>query len=123
MTSGYWHIYTIYICHMIYLYNCLQKRCASRDGLVPRLKFIIMCATIHSLKSTYTGSFVFDLHRKFLFLKFVSRKRNIFSGISCLFFISRPWFWSLLFSVAEIFTISFHFNRYLQDYSNKTKGT
>ena len=46
---------------------------------MPRLKFIIMCGTIRSLKSIYAGSFIFDLHRKFLFLDFVARKRNIFS--------------------------------------------
>ena len=38
-----------------------------------------MCDTIRSLKSTYAGSFIFDLHRKFLFLNFTARKRNIFS--------------------------------------------
>ena len=38
-----------------------------------------MCGAIGSLKSTYAGSFIFHLHRKFLFLDFVARKRNIFS--------------------------------------------
>ena len=46
---------------------------------MPRLKFITMCDTIRSLESTYAGSFIFDLHRKFLFLDFTARKRNIFS--------------------------------------------
>ena len=30
----------------------------------------------NSQKSTYAGSFIFDLHRKFLFLGFAARKRN-----------------------------------------------
>jgi hypothetical protein len=56
----------------IYTYNTLtvekfQKHFASRDCLVPRLKFVTMCGTIHSLKSAYARSFMFDLHRKFLF--------------------------------------------------------
>ena len=34
---------------------------------------------IRSLKSTYAGSFISDLHRKFLFLDFAARKRNISS--------------------------------------------
>ena len=38
-----------------------------------------MCDTIRSLKSTYAGSFISDLHRKFLFFNFTARKRNIFS--------------------------------------------
>ena len=42
-------------------------------------KFITMCDTIRSLKCTYAGSFIFDSHRKFLFLDFAARKRNIFS--------------------------------------------
>jgi hypothetical protein len=46
---------------------------------VPRLKFITLCGAILSLNSTYPGSFIFDSHRKFLFLDFASRKRNIFS--------------------------------------------
>ena len=47
---------------------------------MPRLKLITICCTRRSLKSTYAGSFVFDLHRKFLFLlDFAARKRNIFS--------------------------------------------
>jgi hypothetical protein len=39
---------------------------------------------ICSLKSTYAGRFIFDLHMKF-FLDFAARKRNIFS---------RPAHWS-----------------------------
>ena len=46
---------------------------------VPRLEFVTMCDTIRSLKSTYAGSFIFDFHRKFLFLEFAARKRSIFS--------------------------------------------
>jgi hypothetical protein len=42
-------------------------------------KFITMCDTIRSLKCTYAGSFIFDSRRKFLFLDFAARKRNIFS--------------------------------------------
>jgi hypothetical protein len=38
-----------------------------------------LCGAIRSLKSTYAGSFRFDLHRKFLFWDFAARKRNIFS--------------------------------------------
>jgi hypothetical protein len=39
-----------------------------------------MCGAIRRyLKSTWAGSFIFDLHRKFLFLDFAARKRNIFS--------------------------------------------
>jgi hypothetical protein len=66
-------------CHPIYrnaIYStyCLQKRFASRDCLVPRLKFITLYGTIRSLKSTYAGSSISDLQWKFLFLK-----KNIFS--------------------------------------------
>ena len=43
-----------------------------------------MCGAIGSLKSTYAGSFIFHIHRKFLFLDFVVRKRNIFSKFLCL---------------------------------------
>jgi hypothetical protein len=39
-------------------------------------KFITMCGTIRSLKST---SFIFDSHRKFLFYDFATRKGIIFS--------------------------------------------
>jgi hypothetical protein len=56
-------------CHIIYL--LFTKRFASRD-CSPQL-FIGMCGTIRSLKSTYTRSFIFDMHRKFLFLDFASR--------------------------------------------------
>jgi hypothetical protein len=45
---------------------------------VPRLKFITLCGAILSLNSTYPGSFIFDSHRKFLFLNFAARKGNIF---------------------------------------------
>ena len=44
-----------------------------------------MCGTIRSLKSTYAASFIFDLHRKFVFLNFAARKRNIFSRPADLF--------------------------------------
>ena len=44
---------------------------------MPRLTFITMCGAICSLKSTYAGSFIFDL--KFLFLDFAARKGNIVS--------------------------------------------
>ena len=46
---------------------------------MPRLTFITMCSAILSLKSTHAASFIFDLHRKFLFLDSAARKRNIFS--------------------------------------------
>jgi hypothetical protein len=49
-----------------------------RRDCPPQL-FIIMCGAIGSLKSTYAASFIFNLHRKFLFWDFVIRKRNIFS--------------------------------------------
>ena len=46
---------------------------------MPRLEFITTCGAIRSLKSTYAGSFIFDFHRKFLFLDFAASKRSIFS--------------------------------------------
>jgi hypothetical protein len=50
------------------------KTFAGRVCLVPRwLKFITLsCGTIRSLKSTSAGSFIFDLHRKFLFWDFAA---------------------------------------------------
>jgi hypothetical protein len=59
---------------------------------VPRLKFITMCGAIRSLKYTYAGSFIIDLRRKFLFLEFATRKRNIFSrsGIYRVYKKTRP---------------------------------
>jgi hypothetical protein len=41
--------------------------------------FITMCSTLRSLESAYAGSFIFDLHRKFLFLDFAAEKINICS--------------------------------------------
>ena len=54
--------------------------CKSRIEIVQDLS-LSCCAAhhIHSLKSTYAGSFIFDLNRKFLFLVFAARKRNTFS--------------------------------------------
>jgi hypothetical protein len=46
---------------------------------VPRLKFLTMCGAIRSLKAAYAGSFIFHLHKKFLFWNFAAGKRNIFS--------------------------------------------
>ena len=48
--------------------------CKSRLSCA-EMKFITMCGTIRSLKSTYAGSFVFDLHK--FCLGFAARKRNI----------------------------------------------
>jgi hypothetical protein len=39
---------------------CLQKCFASRE--CPSQLLITLCATIHSLRSTYAGSSIFDLH-------------------------------------------------------------
>ena len=39
----------------------------------------VFSAPHRSLRSTYAGSFIFDLHREFLFLDFAARKRNVFS--------------------------------------------
>ena len=56
---------------------------------MPRLKFITMCGIIRSLKSTYAGSFIIDFHRKFLFLDFAAREKNIFLGlVSCTQFLN-----------------------------------
>jgi hypothetical protein len=48
--------------------------CKYRDCSVPRLKFITMWGTIHSLTSAYAGSFL---------LEFAARKGNIFSRPIC----------------------------------------
>jgi hypothetical protein len=46
-----------------------------------------MFSQIHIFIFSKSTSFIFDLHRKFLFLEFAARKRNIFSrpatGASC----------------------------------------
>jgi hypothetical protein len=55
------------------------------------------------LQSTYAGSFVFHLHRKFLFWEFAARKRNITTSkvrsvpiqlvlTAFIWFISHAWF-------------------------------
>ena len=45
-----------------------------------RLKFITMCGTIHSLKSTYAESSTFDIHShgRFLVLDFAPGREYIF---------------------------------------------
>jgi hypothetical protein len=74
-----------------------------RDCLVPRLKFITMCDTVHSLKSTYAESFIFGLNRKFLFLECAARKSNIFSRPGhVIYFMFTNVFCKLRLSCAEI---------------------
>jgi hypothetical protein len=47
---------------------------------VPRLKFITICGSIRSLKSTHMQKVLYLTHTEnFLFFYFVARKRNIFS--------------------------------------------
>ena len=65
---------------------CLQKRFASRDCLVLRLKFIIMCVchNVVTIRHTYAGSFTFYIHRKFIFWDFAARREIYFLGLDLL---------------------------------------
>jgi hypothetical protein len=71
----------------MYIYKFLSSYCKNSKSIlqveivltVLRLKSITLCSSTYSLKSTYAACFIFDLERKFLFLDFAVRKRNIFS--------------------------------------------
>jgi hypothetical protein len=79
----------MYICRKFYIWLTQEIFVIFYTGMPNNLiivktpkeyhKFFTMCDTIRSLKCTYAGNFIFDSHRKFLFLDFAARKRNIFS--------------------------------------------
>jgi hypothetical protein len=75
----------IYIpgCHIIYLLFKSVSRLSCAE--------IEVCGTIIcSLKSTFAGSFIFDLPRKFLFLDFCcqEKKINVLGLVSCTQFLN-----------------------------------
>ena len=70
-------------CHIIHLlFKNSKKHFASRDCLVPRLKLSQCVATyvLWNQKSTFAGSFICDLHRKFLYLDFAVTSELVATG-------------------------------------------
>jgi hypothetical protein len=78
-------LYTGNFCHLVYwkfLSSCILEIFVilyTLYLLFKKSKSIRQAEDVPILKSTYAGRFIFDLNRKFLFLDFAARKRNIFS--------------------------------------------
>ena len=73
-TGNFCHLLYILECHIIYLLLKTSKTVLQVEIVFCRGLNSSQCATPYFL-----WSFIFDLHKKFLFLDFAARKRNIFS--------------------------------------------